>query len=278
MRYLYHYTSVELLALILKNKSICFNNLLYVDDIEEAQSQDMDNFGRFVYVSCWTDDDNESIPLWNLYTPNMHGVRIKLPEFPFKKYRYKKGELFFAEDTETYIDCKRIFDENKISVAASSPSLIKVEYTNEYEKLFPKVKKESFPGALQKFLDAKEMSEFEAGNVKVNYSFEEIGKYKRENWRFQSEWRYKITIAPMGMGELNPLTFEKQQEYMRRIEDRNIVPPYQRIFLNVSDNAFEDMEILLGPKMSEAEKIIVVALLNQYAPKCTYRDSSLKIK
>lgn len=82
----------------------------------------------------------------------------------------------------------------------------------------------------------------------------------------------------MGMGELNPLTFEKQQEYMRRIEDRNIVPPYQRIFLNVSDNAFEDMEILLGPKMSEAEKIIVVALLNQYAPKCTYRDSSLKIK
>ena len=102
MEYLYHYTSLETLALILSNKTICFNNLLNVDDIEEAETQDMGNFGRFLYVSCWTDDEKESIPLWNLYTPNMHGVRIKLPKFPFKKYSYKKGEFFLKEDIETY--------------------------------------------------------------------------------------------------------------------------------------------------------------------------------
>lgn len=278
MKYLYHYTSVETLALILKNKTICFNNLLYVDDIEEAQSQDMGNFGKFVYVSCWTDDEKESIPLWNLYTPSMHGVRIKLPEFPFKKYMYKSGELFFTEDTETYVDCRKIYDENKVSIVANAPSLIKVEYTNEHEKLFPKVKTESFPGAMQKFIDAKEMSELAKGDIEINYSFEEIGKYKREDWRFQSEWRYKITIAPMGMKELNPLTFENQQEYCRRIEDRNAVPPYEKIFLDISDDAFENMEILLGPKMNEAEKILVIALLNQYAPKCILRESNLKIR
>ena len=37
MNYLYHYTSLETLALILKNRTICFNNLLYVDDIEEQR-------------------------------------------------------------------------------------------------------------------------------------------------------------------------------------------------------------------------------------------------
>ena len=96
MKYLYHYTSLETLALILRNKTICFNNLLYVDDLDEAETEDMGKFGKFVYVSCWTEDSEESIPLWNLYTPNMHGVRIRMPEFPFKKYRFKKGEYFLS--------------------------------------------------------------------------------------------------------------------------------------------------------------------------------------
>lgn len=73
MRCLYHYTSLETLALILKNKTLCFNNLRNVDDMEEAQSEDMGEFGKFVYISCWTADSEESIPLWNLYTPDMHG-------------------------------------------------------------------------------------------------------------------------------------------------------------------------------------------------------------
>ena len=44
-KYLYHYTSLDTLALILKNKTICFNNLLYVYDIEESSSKDMGDFG-----------------------------------------------------------------------------------------------------------------------------------------------------------------------------------------------------------------------------------------
>ena len=39
MEFLYHYTSLETLALILKNKTVCFNNLLNVDYIEEAETE-----------------------------------------------------------------------------------------------------------------------------------------------------------------------------------------------------------------------------------------------
>lgn len=109
MDYLYHYTSIETLALILKNKTLCFNNLLNVDDSEEAETFDMGKFGKFVYVSCWTDDEQESIPLWNLYTPDMHGVRIRLPRYPFKKYLYKKGEYSCTEDIETYINMEKLY-------------------------------------------------------------------------------------------------------------------------------------------------------------------------
>ncbi|MBT2688378.1 hypothetical protein J7I93_09305 [Bacillus sp. ISL-47] len=84
LSYLYHYTSIETLALILKNKTIRFSSLSRVDDIEERRTEDYGDLGRFCFVSCWTNETEESIPLWNLYTPNMTGVRIRVPTGPFK--------------------------------------------------------------------------------------------------------------------------------------------------------------------------------------------------
>lgn len=276
MEFLYHYTSLETLALILKNKTICFNNLLNVDDIEEAETEDMGKFGRFVYVSCWTEDHVESIPLWNLYTPDMHGVRLRLPKFPFKKYCYKAGQFHFTEDVETYINIENIYNENKVSIVAEQPKLIEVEYTDNKELLFPIVKKESCENAFQKYIGAKNISDI--AGIELSYSFKELGKFKHKNWNFQKEWRYLLTSTPMGLQESNPPSFEKQQEFVRRIENENLVPPYQRIFLNLDENAIEHLEIVFGPKMSDAEKILVKALLKQFAPNTIYRDSSLRIK
>lgn len=106
---LYHYTSLETLALILENKTICFNSLLNVDDIDEAETSDLGTFGKYVYVSCWTDEAEESIAMWQMYTPNMHGIRIQLPVFPFKKHFYNAGEFHFQSDTSSYIDIKNTF-------------------------------------------------------------------------------------------------------------------------------------------------------------------------
>lgn len=102
--YLYHYTSIENLLLILKNKTLAFNSLQNVDDLEECESKDVQKIGEMCYVSCWTDDATESIPMWSMYTQNMQGVRIKLRKFPFKKYSIKSGEFYFKSDAETYID------------------------------------------------------------------------------------------------------------------------------------------------------------------------------
>ena len=276
MEYLYHYTSLETLALILSNKTICFNNLLYVDDVDESETQDMGNFGRFLYVSCWTSDEKESIPLWNLYTPDMHGVRIKLPKFPFKKYSYKKGELFFEEDVETYINMEKIYNEDKASIVGTQPALIAVEYTDEQSKLFPKVRTISAPDAVERYLNAKDMKEIEG--IKVSYSFAELGKCKRTEWSFQKEWRYIFSVMPMGLKERNPLNFQMQQEIIRRIEDKEYTPPYARFFLELDEDVLENIEVLCGPKMSQAEKIIVKALLEQYCPNGKYQESKLRIR
>ena len=278
MDYLFHYTSMETLALILSNRTICFNNLLNVDDIEEAETGDMGQFGRFVYVSCWTEDTEESIPLWNLYTPNMHGVRIKLPKFPFKKFYYKKGELFLTQDVETFINIQKVYDEDKISIVAEQPKLFSVEYTNNSDKLFPKIKHESYDGAFEEFLQAKDLSDFKDKKFSISYDLSNIGKCKRKSWEFQKEWRYSLSVSPMGLQENNPPSLEKQQELLKRISNTSLVPHYNRIFLDIDDTALDSMEVVLGPKMTNSEKILVKSLLNQYCPNCQYRDSSLRIR
>ena len=42
--------------------------------------------------------------------------------------------------------------------------------------------------------------------------------------------------------------------------------------------ALQNIEVLCGPKMSQAEKIIVQALLNQYCPNGKYQESKLRIR
>lgn len=63
---IYHYTSIQTLALILKSRSIRFNRLDFVDDLEESAYPSGNkglnlNLAKFVYVSCWS---NYSAPLW----------------------------------------------------------------------------------------------------------------------------------------------------------------------------------------------------------------------
>ena len=48
-----------------------------MDDLQEKEASDIKNIGQFCYVSSWTDDETESIPMWNMYSTLDSGVRIK---------------------------------------------------------------------------------------------------------------------------------------------------------------------------------------------------------
>ncbi|MBZ9692419.1 DUF2971 domain-containing protein [Clostridium sp. M14] len=277
---LYHYTSIETLALILSSKSICFNNLLNVDDIEESNTNDMGLFGKYINISCWTDDSEESIPLWNLYTPNMHGVRIGLPKFPFKKYHFTKGQYELGEDVDTYINLAKIYEDNKASIVSQMPEFCKIEYTDDNEKLYPTIRACNNLQALKKFIETGEKIN---DNLEVKYSFGPLGKCKRTNWTFQKEVRYIINCAPTPIKEFsqNP-TFEIHREFCRRVEDKEYPAPYEHILLELDEECFKSLEILIGPKATDAEKIIVKSLVNQYCakyknPKEIVKESHLKI-
>jgi hypothetical protein len=58
---LFHYTSIETLALILSTRKLRFNRLDRVNDMGEAQSLDYPKAQTLVFASCWTAADREQI-------------------------------------------------------------------------------------------------------------------------------------------------------------------------------------------------------------------------
>ena len=48
-----------------------------------------------------------------------------------------------SEDVDTYINLKKIYEENKASIVSTEPHLEKIEYTDSQDKLFPKIRTES---------------------------------------------------------------------------------------------------------------------------------------
>ena len=276
--FLYHYTSFETLALILNNRTICFNSLQNVDDLEEEKTKDMGNFGKYIYVSCWTKDKKEDMALWSMYTPNMHGIRIGLPQYPFKKYYYKQGDFGLERDTETYINIDKVYNENQGNIDPCYPELIEVQYTNDVNMLFPTVKKSNEPELAERFLKGEQIRKEVKLLFNLSYTYGNIGKYKRSIWGFQNEWRYVLPIMPFGMQELLNSSIEKKQELMMRINDLQTKRPYNMFFLELDENAVREMQILLGPRLSKAEKIYVKSLLKEHGLEKNCQESSLTIR
>lgn len=76
---IFHYTTIESLALILSHKTIKFSRLDRVDDLDEGKIKFRGTpLSHIFFASCWSKDENESIAMWKLYTKDGVGVRIEL--------------------------------------------------------------------------------------------------------------------------------------------------------------------------------------------------------
>jgi hypothetical protein len=270
--YLYHYTSIESLALILHNGTILFNSLQKVDDLEEVECNDVKDYGKYCYVSCWTDVEEESIPLWKMYTPDMKGVRIKLPLYPFKKYKFdeivlpfKYNNVFPSFPIETYINYETLEKERRAFIFPNEPKLVQIEYTEDKNLLYQNV--------LEKIAN-------ENGNeatYNITLRNDKIGKYKMERWAFQKEWRYILFLYP----QFNdwPSNTDSLLEYAKKVLSEDTQIPYSNFFLQLDKSLFFDMEILLGPKTNVEHMILVSALAEKYCGTAqNIKKSELRIR
>lgn len=265
--FLYHYTNVETLALILKNKTIRFNSLNKMDDLQEQETADIKNIGQFCYISSWTDDENESIPMWNMYASLNLGVRVKLRNNPFRVYDNCADEL--SKVTKSYvtdnsggkplqsiIQIAEMFSKGFFTIQAMSKELLfKVEYTSDKEKLYPCILKEE--------------------GDQFSIALGELGKYKNLHWNFQREWRYILNILPLNLNQPVEISMRNFQLIANRIKLGLEKQPFPYYDMSLSDEAFHEMEITLSPRISAGNKIIVQNLIEKYNPTAALINSAL---
>ncbi|KKL88599.1 hypothetical protein LCGC14_1923110, partial [marine sediment metagenome] len=243
--HLFHYTSIANLCLILKNKSIRFQRLDKVNDPEEAKIKYFPDAKHHIYVSCWTNEMNnkESIPLWNMYSSGMKGVRIRLPINMFKGRN---------QPDKTTTDYPIIYTNSPIYIErknSSYPGLIvgpvRVKYKNNPEITANCLKDNN-------------------STVKINLL--PIGHSKHKHWIFEKEWRYKIFGMPFE-GTWNSTDLDCFFEF----------PQNQFIDVQLDDSVINEMIIQMGPKASLSECIMVDLLVKEYAKGAKVCDSSVKI-
>ena len=271
-RYLYHYTNVDSLALILKNRCFRLNSLDNMDDLQEQLSIDKQNFGRFVFVSSWTADEKESIPMWRMYTPKQRGVRIKLPMNPFVSYSLTGknvaeiiGSVYNGADSDdvgfkTIIPIRELFGKNYFLTNYSQGNqLIQVEYTDDKKLLEPNI--------------------LQLANEKFELKLGSLGKYKNTYWEFQNEWRYRLMFLPISMQNMIKESMQNQNGEISELQLKMIVGqaalPFSYYDLLIRDECFEDMSIMTAPDVSESAKIFVELLVKEYNPKCAIERSAL---
>jgi hypothetical protein len=243
--HLFHYTSIANLCLILKNKSIRFQRLDKVNDPEEAKTETFPDARHFIYVSCWTNEMNneESIPLWNMYSADMKGVRIRLPINMFKGRHQpdKSTTKYPIIYTDTSVDIKR----NKSHYPGLIVGPVEVEYKEK---------------------PLLTNSCFEAKQSTITIDLIPIGHAKHKHWFFEKEWRYKIIGMPFE-GTWNLSDFEPFFE----------IPHNEFIDVQLDESVIDEMIIQMGPKASLPECTIVKLLVKEYANGAKVCDSSVKI-
>lgn len=88
----------------------------------------------------------------------------------------------------------------------------------------------------------------------------ELGKHKNLHWQFQNECRYILTILPLNLNrpvENYLSNFQLIANKIRLGVEKQPVPYYD---MYLSDEASNEMEIALSPRISAGSKIIVILL------------------
>jgi len=268
---IYHYTDIPTLALILNSGRIRFNRLDKVFDLSEARTGKGIPFGRFFFVSCWTRDAEESIPLWRLYTRDMAGVRIALPSYPFRECEFEAPKEW---------NCIK-----KGSI--SSPIPLVESWTDSYFILTQFLSKKDFGGQV-KYTDEIQqiyersvtiVQEGEHTRLSVDCLFD-LPRLKAKAWKFENEYRFVLFILPaipIPPGGPSGTDYQKElPNHMLKCLLEGEGPSLDWFDVRLAPEVLDQIPVALGPCCTEGDAVIVESLLEQYTRKGSVASSKLE--
>ncbi len=273
---IHHYTNIETLSLILKNRTLRFNRLDRVDDPEESNFISSGvNLGPYTFVSCWTEAKEESIPMWKMYTKENWGVRLSVvKEGLFKTYTEENGFMHNGlVATNLGAPIQFLFPaEVRYSQTKYTPPFLTTDYDGcgFYRKI-------EYVDDVQQYAgDSVEIIKRPNGQGSICIRFDKVGSYKNERWAFQEESRFVLNFMPgNSLAAFNTAAFGMEQNKMITsiIQNKDLGFSYYDMCL--SDEAMENLVITMSPLSDSAQWAIVEALRDKYATKAVIRRSNL---
>lgn len=242
---IFHYTSIETLALILKNKNIRFTRLDMVDDPDEySLIKDNINPSQYVYVSCWTKNAHENMPQWYMYGNGKHGVRIEMESELFETVENQFCPSYFSRD--------KIFKQGyMIMPILKRGLLLDIDYVEDVSLLQDKI-----------FVDTGETS---------GVNFNKVAVSKSKNWQFQQECRFILNVFPCVKSYFGGYLGFKE------CFENHYIPPMKYIDVPLLETAYQSIKIMLGPDVNEAEETIVKCLMQTYLHRTDFTKSSYSL-
>ena len=240
---LYHYTSINSLSLILKNRTMKFNRLDLVNDPLDGFSSDFSDAKKTVFVCCFTARKDDSLPMWSMYTRDMRGVRIGFSSDLFGQVQTHRFEMDLRH--------RKIDSLNEEQSMLAGPD--KVEYLPTTDEINSHIIKD-------------------LGHAKSFDTFK-IGKYKLIDWQFEQEYRFKLFSLPKKFGAL--IKYGSYDKMIKEMQNE-INHELENIYVDIEHNVFDKTQILLGPRTDDSDMLIVQALINSYAPEISIVEKSKK--
>lgn len=268
---IFHYTSVDSLAMILSSRRLRFSRLDGVDDVHEAQTLAEIDFGKYFFVSCWTTEEEESIPQWSMYSHEMRGVRIELPSYPFLDRPLRPNNGWSGVEWSGKLLSPIPFEEIWTDTYFVAPMFLDRKHFAGPVDYVPSVKKIYEQAIRRETGEASESLRIEGLPL--------LPRKKMSQWFFQKEYRFSLFALPSRpVPEGGPGTKEFSDtigQYMSESFLRNVDPGIFYIDVSLSPTALDNAVIRVGPLAPAGTRVCVEALLTKFAPRARLEASSL---
>ena len=269
---LFHYTTIGTLAHIMNNRSLKFNRLDQLDDITESEPFADFNPLEYIFSCSFTYDPIENIPLWRMYANMETGIRIEFdsnemfaPSFvPITMPQHSHECCEFPSFIYTSLKVEDIINEDYI-LAYWNPkeddslcSCIKLKniiYIDEFQEKY------------KSLLAIKDNVENQKITRNINYNPSDFGFYKSKYWEFQKEIRGLIYAIP----------FAKDNKEISNVVSGKRMLKTKYILVPLSNEALNNLKIILAPKATYAAYLIVKSLTRDF-PNITVQYSELNGK
>ena len=252
---IYHYTSIETLALILKNRTLRFNNVSNVDDPDECQTEDFAPLQPYCFISCWTKEHEDSIPLWKIYANDGRGVRL---ESDTNYIQFRNGEI---EIRDLHFVVKNV----KLRENSSTSYFINLWQNGISVNPFFETNYSDKKRIFEKDCSTQDIQQWE-------YDIESAFNTKKTCWAFENEIRFIL----LGCKCEDSGIVNWQKIFSNIIAKKEFSEEYVDLILE--QDFFDNLKITCGPRTTEAEKIIIQSLVNTYDKNRLIEISKSKIR